>query len=185
MLESDQQIVSELRSGNAGAFDDAYALHRSAIFSFLLRLCGSRALAEDLFQNTWLKLAKHATRLRPDTQLRAWLLTVARNEFRSHRRWQMVDLSRLLEMRSRPTPYVEAQAELNQEMRALETGMRALNDGDREVLLLVAVEGLEPRQAAEVLGISHAALRKRLGRARVRLEQRMSEVETSEAPIRC
>lgn len=177
--------MSELRSGNVGAFDEAYALHRTPVFSFLLRLCGSRALAEDLFQNTWIKLAKHATRLRPETRLRAWLLTVARNEFRSHRRWQMVDLSRLLELRSEATShYVEAQAERNQDIQALEAGMRALNHGDREVLLLVAVEGLEPREAAAVLGTCYAALRKRLGRARARLAEQMNDAVAEAASVR-
>jgi len=56
----------------------------------------------------------------------------------------------------------------------LERGLAVLGASDREVLLLVCVEGMEPQQAATVLGISHAALRQRLGRARARLKDVVS-----------
>ncbi|MGC4064926.1 MAG: sigma factor-like helix-turn-helix DNA-binding protein [Polyangiaceae bacterium] len=48
---------------------------------------------------------------------------------------------------------------------ALEVALGKLGDADRELLLLVAVDGLELRQAAEVLGISYEALRQRLTRS--------------------
>jgi DNA-directed RNA polymerase specialized sigma24 family protein len=52
-----------------------------------------------------------------------------------------------------------------------------MGPADREVLLLVFAEGLAQEQAAEVLGISHAALRKRLGRARGRLKEALAKLE--------
>ena len=81
------ECVRALRNGDAAAFDAAYALYHRRIYDFLYRLSGRRDLAEDLFQETFIKLARHATTLREDTELGAWLFTVARNAYRSHRRW--------------------------------------------------------------------------------------------------
>lgn len=176
------QLIADLRRGNAPAFTEAYTQHRAVLFAFLMRLCRNRAVAEDLFQNTWLKLAKHATRLQPDTKLRAWLLTVARNEFRSHRRWQIVDVSRLFELGQSPE-HVEAQADLNDEVRALEVAMGKLRPSDREILWLVAVDGIDGEAAAEVLGTSYATFRKRLSRARARLESHMATGSSGRMPL--
>ena len=94
--EGERAIVEGLRRGDRAAFDAAYALHRARIYGFLLRLSGRRDVADDLFQEVWTKLAQHAPRLREDTVLSAWLFTVARNAHTSHRRWNMLDLSRLV-----------------------------------------------------------------------------------------
>jgi|GEM_PF-2411490 len=89
-------LVERLRRGDDDAYREAVALHGNGLYSFLLRLCGQRELAEDLFQETWLALARHAVKLPPDTRLAPWLYAVARNAYRSHRRWAWVDVSRWL-----------------------------------------------------------------------------------------
>ena len=175
-------LIAALRRGSREAFARVYAAERGRLYGFLLRLCQNRELAADLFQNTWLKLAQRASSLREDTDVRAWLFTVARNEYRSHCRAQMVDLSRFLAVGREQQTWPEAPlpSESSGEIERLETALASLADADRELLLLVGVEGLEPQQAAEVLGISYAALRQRLARARARLSQKLSNhgVET-------
>ena len=170
-------MIAALRRGSREAFERVYAAERGRLYGFLLRLCQNRQLAADLFQNTWLKLAQRAPSLREDTDLRAWLFTVARNEYRSHCRAQMVDLSRFLAFGREQQTLQQAVLPSDQTpaIDRLEIALAALGDRDRELLLLVGVEGLELRQAASVLGISYAALRQRLTRARERLSRRLSE----------
>lgn len=178
MDEAEERLISELRSGSTQAFDAVYARYRVPVFTFLFRLAGNRQLADDLFQNTWLKLARAAPRLRPDTNLQAWLFSVARNEHRSHRRWHRMDVRRLL---AAETEVTVAKGEQPQEQRnALRTAERALahvSSSDRELLLLVAVEGLELQATARILGVSYPALRQRLARARAQLAALMKELE--------
>src|SRR5262245_34754552 len=81
---SDPDLLARLRRGDGDAFDAVYAAHREGLFRFLARLCGRVELAEDLFQETWMRLARHAHALRDGTNLGAWLYTVARNLHRSH-----------------------------------------------------------------------------------------------------
>jgi len=154
------------------AFQAAYAAHRGVVFGFLLRLAGDADTASDLFQNVWIKLSRHRQRLRPDTELRAWLCTVARHEYLSYRRAQLLDLGRVLALGREPAP---DPTEHDPRIEELNAALRQLPDADREVLLSTSVDGLSLRQAASVLGITEPALRQRLVRARRRLEAAMEK----------
>jgi RNA polymerase sigma-70 factor, ECF subfamily len=169
---SDTALLAQLAAGNSAAFDEIYRRHRKGVFGFLVRLCSDRSLAEDLFQATWLKFIASAKSLQPDSNLRAWLFSVARNHYRSHRRWSLLDFTRLLEFAAEPAP---KPAELDAGLALVERAISALGPSDREVLLLVGAEGFEPAEAAHVLGISPSTLRKRLSRARARLSHRLAE----------
>jgi RNA polymerase sigma-70 factor (ECF subfamily) len=171
---SEPALVAALKQGSRDAFDQAYAAYRIRIFSFLVRMTGRRDLAEDLFQETWLRLATNAPRLADDTRLAPWLYTVARNLYRSHLRWTALDADRLDQLGLEPatgapmmTPY-HAAAE-NETRQRLERAVATLAPPYREVILLCAVDRLEPTDAAAVLGISAEALRQRLARARAQL----------------
>lgn len=175
-------LVARLRAGETSAFDEAYDLYRPRVFGFLLRLTQQRALAEDLLQETFLRLATKASGLAEDTRLQAWLFTVARNLFVSHRRWVILDLDRLGTLRRAPppaptTPFQRSAARETRE--ALERGIAALPVKYREVILLVAVEGLSPSAAADIVNIKPEALRQRLRRARELLARRLEPEGTS------
>jgi RNA polymerase sigma-70 factor, ECF subfamily len=159
------------------AFQAAYAAHRGVVFGFLLRLAGDADTASDLFQNVWIKLARHRLRLRPDTELRAWLCTVARHEYLSYRRAQLLDLSRVLALGREPAP---DPTERDPRLSEVNAALRQLSDRDREVLLATSVDGLSLRQAASVLGLAEPALRQRLVRARRRLEAALSKEQARE-----
>ena len=183
---NDAALVRRLRAGDRGAFDEIYACFRVRIYAFLLRLCGRRDVADDLFQETWTKLAMNADRLRDDSDLAAWLFTVARNAYRSHRRWTMLDLGRLMGgddalstvATDAPTPH--ARAEDAQRLATLERALSKLSTASREALLLVAVEGFEQEQAAAIVGASYPAFRQRLARARAELAEAMTKHERDE-----
>jgi RNA polymerase sigma-70 factor (ECF subfamily) len=174
----EQLLVQALREGDRSAFDVVYDLHRPRIHGWLLRMTRDPAIAEELLQETFLRLARHANRLRPDTNLRAWLFTVARNLERSRRRWAWLDSSRLLAFMDQPrasAPTPEDLAGASEAQRRLDAALAALSPTSREVLLLVVYEGLEPAEAAGVLAIRVDALRQRLARARAELTALWSE----------
>src|SRR3954470_23767187 len=86
MAAADAGLVDRLRRGERAAFRELHARFAQASFGFLLRLAGRRDVAEDLHQEVWFAIARHAARLAPDTDLAAWIFTVARNRFLSSRR---------------------------------------------------------------------------------------------------
>lgn len=181
---ADSELVAGLARREPWAFTAAYARYRGPIYSFLVRLSGRRELADDLFQETFLQLARHATRLRPDTELGAWLFTVARNRYRSQRRTSLLRRLRLQlaalggggggdsGLASPPAPLTPFEHAAHSDLgRRLEQALAQLGEAQREVLLLVGVEGLAQEHAATVLGLTPAALRQRLSRARAELQE--------------
>ena len=173
-------LVARLRAGDTGAFDDVYDEYRPRVFGFLLRMSRNRTLAEDLLDETWLRLVSYAPRLIPDTRIGPWLFTVARNLYWSARRDSLVEETsapELLTLWPTPAPWpspfdLAAAGELE---RRVEVALSTLSPQYREVVLLVGHEGLTPSEAAVVCGISSEALRQRLSRARAVLAERLSE----------
>lgn len=182
--ETELAVVQRLREGDRAAFDDVYATFNGRLFTFLLRLSRRRDVAEDLLEETWLRLVTHARRLRPDTRLGPWLFTVARNLHVSYIR------SRLLEDASsagllglwpfsvhQSSPF-EAAA-VSELERRVERALATLPSSAREVLLLVGVAGLSHADAADVCCLTPEALRQRLSRARAMLARAL---DTEAAP---
>ncbi|MRG96608.1 RNA polymerase sigma factor [Polyangium spumosum] len=178
------ELVARLRKGDKTALRVVYASFSDRIFGFLLRLSRRRDVAEDLHQETWVSVARHAERLTEGTDLPAWLFTIARNKHRSWRRWAALDFTRLAFDSDGPEPEgPSARPDAGDELAALEQALEALPMAHREVLLLVGVEGLEPKQAAEVLGIQPEALRQRLSRARSALAEKLEGPAQSDAAV--
>jgi RNA polymerase sigma-70 factor (ECF subfamily) len=162
----DQQAISLLRAREPRGFELAYAAYAPRLYGFLRRLTGRADLADDLLQQAFLRLAERGPELRSDSDLRAWLFTVARNAYLSEvRTSRNKQEPAALEGLASPSPDVEARLLLGD----VEQALALLRLEDREVLLLIGVEGLAHDTVSTLLGITPAALRQRLSRARSRL----------------
>lgn len=180
--ETELALVERLRVGDEAAFDTVYDAFNIRLFTFLLRLTRRHDVAEDLLEETWLRLVKHAHRLQPDTRLGAWLFTVARNLHVSYIRSRLIEDSAAAGLMTlwpfsveRSSPFEATAA--NELERRIERALAALPPASREVLLLVGVAGLDHSDAADVCGITPVALRQRLRRARTMLARTL-EAET-------
>jgi RNA polymerase sigma-70 factor (ECF subfamily) len=178
--ESELKLVAGLRENDAAAFDAVYDTFHGALFNFLARLTRRREVAEDLVEETWLRVVRHAPRLRPDTELKPWLFTIAHNLSVSYRR------SRLLEDSQRhgfiglwpcgtppPSPFEKTSA--SETERRLESALAALPVAYREALLLIAIGQLSSAEAAHVCGVSAETMRQRVRRARLLLAGELEE----------
>jgi RNA polymerase sigma-70 factor (ECF subfamily) len=179
-------LVERLRHGDPEAFDIVFEAYRARVYSFLVRLSRHRDVADDLLEETWLRLVSRASTLRPDTRLAPWLLTVARNLYWSHCRSRRLDEDARASIElwpavpQEPSPYDTAAGhELEQR---LERAIAGLPLRYREALLLVATEGLTPSEAADACGISPEALRQRLSRARAMVGRALASAETAAVP---
>lgn len=174
------RLVSGLRGGDRRAFSEVFSRLYPRIYSFVLRLSRRADVAEDLAQETFVRLARAAPRLTEDTRLVPYLFTVARNLHRNHRRWEMLDISRIFAFGGEADDVVrahDAQPDTTRRLREVEAALGGLSVANREVLLLVALEGLSSEEAASVLGIAPDALRKRLSRARQALDESLQKRE--------
>ncbi len=178
--EDEARLVAALRRGDETAFAPVYDAYRARVFTFILRMVNRRAIAEELAQEVWLRLATRAHALREDTRLEPWLFTVARNLCISY--WRTRGVEGLHDGSQQTIDRVPAESvppdrrAESGEMRArLENALARLSRPYREALLLVGVEGMPAVTAAAVCGLSAEAMRKRLERAR---EMLAAELET-------
>lgn len=180
--ECELDLVARIRAGDEGAFDAIHAAYNGRLFNFLARLSRRRDIAEDLLDDTWLRFVDSAHKLRPDTALGPFLFTVARNLFVSYCRSRLLEDAQTADAiglwplgTPRPSPYESTVA--SETGQRIDEALAALPAAHREALLLVAVEGMTPADAAAVCGITADAMRQRVCRARAAIARRLEEGE--------
>lgn len=172
----DAALLGRTAEGDRRAFGELVARHQTAVYHFALRMMGDQASAEDVLQETFISALKGAATFRGTGSARAWLLAIARNTGRMSRRRHAGEPPRFesLDALGREagwgaeTDLAELLDERNRREQ-LERALAELPALDREVLLVRDVEGLSGEETAEALGLSLAATKSRLHRARLRL----------------
>ena len=177
---SDLTLIARLHDGDAAAFDAVHARFSTPLFNFLARLSRRRDVAEDLLEETWLRLVTHASALQADTRLGAWLFTVARNLYVSYCRSRLLEDAHASDLLGLwpsgcPLPSPFEQMAATETERRVEAALAALPVTSREALLLVSVHGMSPSEAAGVCGLSPEAMRKRLSRARAQMARHLDD----------
>ncbi len=186
--ELEVALVSRLRAGDRTAFDAIYDAFNHRLLRFLARLAKNRSVAEDLSEETWLRLVSGGEDLQENTRLGPWLFTVARSLYVSHCRSRAredsytADLILLWPSALPQSPFDVASG--NQFEARMEAAIASLPPMYREVLLLVGVEQLRPLDAAKVCGISPEALRQRLSRARGLIARFLVDPDPSKDAVR-
>jgi RNA polymerase sigma-70 factor, ECF subfamily len=157
--ETELALVERLRNGDTAAFDAVYDAFNRPLYTFLVRLARRRDVADDLLEETWLRLVKHGERLRSDTRLGPWLFTVARNLYVSYLRSRVLEDSAMSSVialwpvsTAHASPFEATAA--NELERHVERALASLPVASREVLLLVWVAGMDPSDAADVCGVT-------------------------------
>jgi RNA polymerase sigma-70 factor (ECF subfamily) len=186
-LDGETALVARLKAGEGDAFDELYGSYHLRLFNFLARLTRRRDVAEELAEELWLRVVTAAPRLRDDTRLAPWLFTIARNIHASYCRARLVPFDALDEGAVWPIPSPDPSpfeaAVATQLQQRVEVALAALPGRYREALLLVAVEGFSPAEAALVCGVSPETMRQRLSRGRAALAERLEVERPRRSPV--
>jgi RNA polymerase sigma-70 factor (ECF subfamily) len=150
-------------------FEALYQKYAQDVFRFALFLSGNRADAEDIASETFVRAWNAPGGIRQST-VKAYLLVIARNCYlqglRRSGRNSPLDED-FADPRQAPHNSAEQRAELEQVMRELQQ----LPELDRAALLMSAAEEMSYEQIAETLGLSLGAVKTKIHRARLKLEQ--------------
>ena len=175
-MDPDRDDVARLRKGDPAGLSGLMSRHQDRLFRYLLRLVGDEAVAEDAFQQAWLKVAERIGHYDSSRPFGPWLFAVARNLALDHlRRRQPESLEDVDEptMPEGPDADPLAHAVARQQGVRLAEMVAALAPLDREVISLRFEEDLDLPQLALTLGVPVPTAKARLYRALARLRGRL------------
>jgi RNA polymerase sigma-70 factor (ECF subfamily) len=167
---SDQSILDRIAAGEREAFAELVQRYQQPLFGFLGRMGMTQAQAEDLAQETFLRAWSHLQQFDPArAQFNTWLHTIARNLaftwFSAHGQQTALPDEALEDVAcEHPNPMQQLQAK--QERERLQHALRELPMADRSALALTYVHGMSLTDVARIEGVSLAAIKTRLHRAR-------------------
>ncbi|MFM8532357.1 MAG: sigma-70 family RNA polymerase sigma factor [Acidimicrobiia bacterium] len=161
-------------------FNDAALPHAAALLRTATRLCGGRDACEDLVQETYLQAWRSFARFEPGTNCRAWLYKIliyshSRLRWDQSRRPVVTSLETATEsalLFDPPTPDTLTAT-------SVKAAFDSLPDAFRLVVLLVDVEQLSYREAADALDVPIGTVRSRLNRGRRLMRQALVEQAAS------
>jgi RNA polymerase sigma-70 factor (ECF subfamily) len=165
--------AKQIRAGDPGAFDRVFDGYAPRVLGYLLRLTGSRAEAEDLTQETFLAAYAGRVGFSGRSQPLAWLLGIARRRWRDGRRHP----GPCLEPLDEELAVAEDHADRVATAATLAAALDRLDEDEKEILLLTAVQGLSYAEAAEVLGEPVGTLRWRVYEATRKLRRILNAAE--------
>jgi RNA polymerase sigma-70 factor (ECF subfamily) len=181
------EALARVAAGDVEAFSQIVEAHQERLLHLCERLLGDREEARDAAQEVFLKAFRKAGEFRPHGQVFTWLYRIAVNHcLNKLRRHKIARFFRLEGAAADPAdpavpaasaafdppdpaPTAEAALAARRRWQATRQAIATLPESQRTVLILVRLEGLSYRQAAEVLGVTEGAVESRLVRALRRL----------------
>ncbi|HOE65744.1 MAG TPA: DUF6263 family protein [Candidatus Hydrogenedentes bacterium] len=167
----DAAAVRRVLTGDPDAFRSIVSAYGGAVQWVAYAHLGNREEAEEVCQETFLKAFQSLHSLREISQLGHWLLSIARNLSRDVLRKRAREAESLNQVS--PSDAVHPQPDRTEVHERVRAHLNALDDEDREVLVLCYFDGCRAPEIARFFGISHVAARKRLQRARQVLGKRL------------
>jgi RNA polymerase sigma-70 factor (ECF subfamily) len=182
--EDEHLLVAAAKAGEASAFEELVNRYERKIFRLTMNITRNREDAEDAMQDAFMKAYSHLDRFQEDSRFYTWLVRIAANEALMRLRKRRPNQFSLDEPIEGEDDFIPQQIEdwgPNPEQRFAQTEMRDILRGVIEelppdfriVFLLRDVEGLSTEETAETVGISEAAVKSRLLRARLKLRQKL------------
>jgi RNA polymerase sigma-70 factor (ECF subfamily) len=160
-------------------FDELANEHKDAIYRQMVRVCGNQADAEDVLMEALLKAYRNLDQLRESRAFRAWLAQIARRLcWQLRRRDELMPLVQLSEMEEAgeeiaDASSVEVEVAKRQMKEILWRAVDGLAPEYRDVYVMRDVEEIPGNEVAAKLGISVAAMKSRLHRAREAVRKSM------------
>jgi RNA polymerase sigma-70 factor (ECF subfamily) len=187
--EADEDLMVRYQQGEVRAFEVLLGRHRKPVFNFILRYVGDKETAEDLLQETFMRVIKGADAYKRQAKFTTWLYTIARNlcvdqtRRRKHRRHASLDAPMDTSEDSGTLLDVIASGEMasdrktvNKQLFAtMQRAIAGLSEEQREVFLMREFLDLPFKQIAEVVGVPENTVKSRMRYALEKLRLELDE----------
>lgn len=171
------QLMLAYARGDADAFTALYMHYKDQLFRFFLRQCGNSAIAEELFQDVWMKVINSRENYQHTAKFSTWLYRIAHNRMIDHFRRhepeteEMDEESLMTDTPDNPEALLSSQEKVDRFLTLLDT----LPQAQREVFLLKEEAGLSLEEIAQATGSSFETAKSRLRYAVRKLRQSLDE----------
>ena len=182
-VESDEALMRRFASGEARAFEKLYERHEMRVWRYVQRSVHNEAVADELMQEVWFSVSRHAAQYKPTARFTTWLYTLAHNRMIDHHRATRarfdtagggtIEPDQLPAGGRQSSPHAALQSE--QTLDAIVAAVSQLPAEQRETFLLHAEAELTMEEIARVTHVSFETAKSRLRYARRKLRELLQE----------
>src|SRR4051812_17418961 len=184
---TDKELLAKFQQGDASAFNPLLTRHRAPIYTFLVRMIGDRERAEDLAQDTFLRIVKGAQAWQQRSRFQSWMYAIARNLCADlarrdrFRKTESLDAepagggATIADGLADPGPAPDRAAERERLRPILENALLSLPVDQREIFILREQAGLPFREIAEIVSANENTVKSRMRYALAALRKALAE----------
>jgi RNA polymerase sigma-70 factor, ECF subfamily len=183
---ADEELISRLQGGDEVAFNLLVGRYKNVLMNFAFRFLGDYDEADDVVQETFVRLFRNRDSYRPVAKFSTWLYTIcgnlARNQLR--KRKQRGPLSLLWPFHGRDDPRrrdipdesarADAEAERALQRDVIQKALNSLSPEQRQVVILFDIQELSYEEICDVTGLNMGTVKSRLSRARAQLREKLA-----------
>jgi RNA polymerase sigma-70 factor (ECF subfamily) len=174
LAPSDNELIVQSLRGDTSAFGNLVLRYRKLVIGVAYRVCGDAQMAEDIAQETFVRVWDKLPTYRPTGDLRAWICRIASNltidMLRRHKATTDIETA-IVEA---PDSWPENRVMEQERADAVRSAIEALPTHARLALVMREYEGLSYKEIAQALDIPLGTVKSRLSDARHRLQQRLA-----------
>lgn len=180
-MHENAEIIAQARQGREDAFERLVLLYHNRLMGLLIRYTHDPLLAQELEQQTWIKVWKNLARFKEDSSFFTWLYSIgartALDHFRKVKRRNEYEYMDELEVPGATADYHRPdRAMMNTELQKnCEQAMNQLPEKLRLVLVLRELEGLSYKEIARIMKCRQGTVMSRLFNARQKMQQLLKE----------
>lgn len=173
---TDEQLMLDLKAGDMAAFETLYDRYNKRLFRYILRFVTQRDVAEDILQETFLRILKHRKVYLEKSRFSTYLFTIARNLcFDNLKSWQVrhLNANQADTIERTGDAYQDSHKSLeDREMgKILQKAIDNLPADQKEILTLSKFSGLSYEEIAQIVGCTPAAAKQKAYRALLGLKR--------------
>jgi len=182
---SDEELIARFQQGDAYAYDLLVKRYKDPLMNYIYRFVGSRTDAEDILQETFLRLYKNKHYYREIAKFSTWIYTIAGNlaktELRKRKRRHFFSINNYMstdkdyelpDKNITPDKYADSTITDVEIQKAIEK----LSPKFRQVILLRDIQGFSYEEIANIVNIPLGTVKSRVNRARLRLQQDLKKI---------
>ena len=149
-------LFTKLMHGDEEAFEKIYLETKKGLFSFIYSICKNYATAEELMQDTYIRVRAAINTYKPGSNGLAWLFTIAKNltlnELNKQKRMIPTDIED--PTFKAPEQYITSEDDMDKDDddSIIQLANRVLNDSERQIVMLQVVSGMKHREIADMMG---------------------------------